>query len=330
MNARAGEPSAAMPARPVAVLGADGFIGSHLSRALGGAGHPVERFTSARPAYAGSRPAPGLLHAGTVVFAATRLSPAAAEHDPDRVHAELRLFAGLLRALRAVSPPPRVVLLSSGGTVYSPLHPPPYREEDPVAPNNAYGRMKAAMERMLLSDGYVEPVVARLSNVYGPGQRARRGQGVIAHWLQALSQGQPPVVHGAPGSVRDYLYVADAVDALVRVHDAGSVPAVLNVGSGVPVSLADLARLTCAAAGLSGAAVRCAAGRPVDRHSVWLETGRARAALGWSARTPLTVGLARTWSSVLGGRPPAAPAASGTPAAPGRASPEPRTIAAPW
>jgi UDP-glucose 4-epimerase len=194
--------------------------------------------------------------------------------------------------------PSRIVLSSSGGTVYASDGQPPYNEDDAVGPTNSYGAMKLDMERALLAQPSVEPVVLRLANVYGPGQRSRRGQGVIAHWLHAAAQGRPFVLHGDPASTRDYVYIDDTVDLLVRAHRAQRPPPeVINVGSGSPTTLARLAELIIEVTGSPAELlVRCP-GRPVDRSHAWLDVHRAGESLRWAPRTALPEGLRKTWMS---------------------------------
>ncbi len=269
------------------VVGAGGFIGSHLIRALQHTGDTMPG--------SGGEPPP----AKTVYFVAGRVTPSSAERSPEQITAEIASFRALLTSVACEDRPPRVVFASSGGTIYAPAGQPPYREDDAVAPNNAYGDMKLAMEQLLLTHPGVEPVVVRLANVYGPGQRPRRGLGVVAHWIHAVAHGQPIVVYGDPCSSRDFLYIDDAVDLLVRLHCADQVPTVVNAGCGVPVSLEQLARLILDAAGRQDLPTSRSAGRAVDRLHVWLDVERARVELGWQPRTSIREGLARTWASAV-------------------------------
>lgn len=266
------------------VVGGRGFIGSHLVTAL-------QRADCARTSHASSSTT-----VKTVFFVAGRVTPSSASQHLEQVAAELDAFRRLLATVACEAKPPRLVLASSGGTIYSPSGQPPYREDDQVGPNNAYGAMKLEMERILLAHPGVEPVAVRLANIYGPGQRPRRGLGVIAHWIHAVAQAQPLVLHGHPDSTRDYLYIDDAVNLLLRIHNAPSTPRIINAGSGSPTSLDRLARLVLQTAGRPNLPITYSASRPVDRMHVWLDIKRARTALGWVPRTSLHDGLTRTWA----------------------------------
>jgi UDP-glucose 4-epimerase len=286
---------------PLAVVGAAGFLGSALVAAARRAGLPVAAYTRATPfrTPAGA-PDDGLLAAGTVFWLASGITPAVAEADPDRVRADLAAFTSLLRAVRTLPDPPRVVLLSSGGTIYDPAAPPPYRETSPVRPRTAYGRAKreleAALRRSRLPAG--RAVAVRVSNVYGPGQPAVSGQGVVGHWLRAVAAGEPLVVYGDPGTVRDYVYVGDVAHALLAVHRAPALPPVLNVGSGAGTSLGELSRTVREVVGDPPPRCELRPARGFDGPHTWLDVTLAAEVLGWAPATPLRDGLAAAWQSV--------------------------------
>src|SRR5690349_3082366 len=88
-----------------------------------------------------------------------------------------------------------------------------------VAGDGVSGRHPTrALERLLLDRADTVPgVVLRLSNVYGPGQRVDKSQGVLAYWLRAAAAGKPVPLIGDPQARRDYVYVHDVVDCLLRV-----------------------------------------------------------------------------------------------------------------
>ncbi len=275
------------PERAAAVVGAGGFLGTHLCQALRLGGYPVITLQAGQ-----EMPC----DVTTVFFVAGRVTPANATESADLVAAELAAFRQTLDAAHCAGRSRRVVLASSGGTLYAQSCQPPYREGHPVAPNNAYGAMKLAMESMLLARGGIEPVAVRLANLYGPGQRARRGLGVVAHWIDALGAGRSITVLGEPDSTRDYLYSDDAVNLFVRLHSASQVPAVVNAGSGAPTTLAELARLMLDAAQCTNRQIHYAPSRAADRMHVWLSIDLAHATVGWAPLTTLPIGLARTWA----------------------------------
>lgn len=285
----------------VAVVGAAGFLGSALVAAARRCGLSPAGYTRADPCLlADGRPAPGVAGAGTVFWLASGITPAVAETSPGRVRADREAFAAFLSQVRDLQRPPRVVLLSSGGTVYDPAADPPYGESAPTRPRTAYGRAKLALEATLADAGLPEAVTLRVANVYGPGQPAVSGQGVVGYWLRAAAHGEPLTVYGDPAATRDYVHVDDVAAALLAVHraPAGALPPVLNVGSGVPTSLRTLAGAVRDAVGDPDLRVEQRPARGFDRTHTWLDVELAARTLGWRAGTPLAAGIAAAWRAV--------------------------------
>ncbi|GGS81306.1 UDP-glucose 4-epimerase [Planobispora rosea] len=287
------------------MIGAGGFIGSRLVTALEDAGHPVARFTREHPAVVDGRPAEGLRDAESVFFLATGLSPALAERRPELVSAEHSLFRRLMDAFADEGRRPVLVFASSGGTVYAPDARPPYPESAPTGATTAYGRAKLLLERELLGRAdAVQPVVVRLSNVYGPGQRIARGYGVLPHWLEAVVSGAPVRIFGDSSVVRDYVHVDDVVGGFLAVqrHVANGLrdrlPSVVNIGSGVPTSLEELLDIVTVTVGRQITVSR-EEGRSCDRKGNWLDASLAWRALGWRAEIDLKDGVRQCWDATL-------------------------------
>lgn len=283
-----------------AVVGANGFLGRALAAALESDGVRVSRFTRTHPCLSTGRPAPSLAGADTIFWAASSVNPAIAETDPGAVAGDHAAFVDVLDTLPPARRGRRVVLLSSGGTVYDPGAEPPYAETAPTRPHGAYGRAKLAMETALADAvvGVGERITLRLSNAYGPGQPAVRGQGVIAHWLDAARTGRALVMLGDPGTSRDYLFLADLTRALLAVHHhRGPLPAVLNVGSGTPTSLDELARTVLDVVADPDLRVRHDGRRTFDVSRTWLDVTAAADLLGWAATTSLRDGVAAAWAA---------------------------------
>lgn len=280
-----------------AVIGASGFIGGHLLRALSGDGIECAGYTRSTPVVSDSGELDqGLADADAIFWLASSIRPATASAS-DAADADLHALEGLLTQLdKSSRHSARVLALSSGGTVYDTRNPPPYSETSPVSPANAYGHAMLAME-MLLRDRWPNHVVLRAANAYGPGQPARRGQGVIAHWFDSILREQPIRMMGDPDTRRDYLYIDDLVEALRSAAANADSSQIVNVGSGVGTSLRELAE-----------AVERRAARPVeiehshqrsfDAPSTWLRVTLAETALGWRPTTSLEAGLAATWRSL--------------------------------
>jgi UDP-glucose 4-epimerase len=284
----------------IAVVGAAGFIGSALVRRCETDGVVCQQFTRARPFRTDlGELAPPLAYCDVVYWLASSIRPAVARAEASQ--ADLGAFRSLLGGLasRAGKGParrPRIVMVSSGGTVYDPTQPPPYSELAATKAVNDYGRAMLTLETEL-RERWPEHVVIRASNVYGPGQLARRGQGVIAHWFEAIATGTPIRVIGDPDSRRDYVFVDDLVAALISCGRDPSAPQTINIGSGIGTSLTALSNLVVSTAGRAVTVERASA-RSFDAPSTWLDISLAERSLGWRPRVALPEGLRRTWRVV--------------------------------
>lgn len=136
----------------------------------------------------------------------------------------------------------------------------------------------------------VEFTALALGNVYGPRQRPSGG--VIAAMLDAAQTGRAPTIFGDGRQTRDFIFIDDVVDALVRSGVKGS-GLVINIGTGEQTSISDLwGRI---AARIDGTlAPTMSPGRPHELARFAVAPIRARIHLAWSPWTGLDEGLSRT------------------------------------
>lgn len=300
------------------VLGAGGFIGTHLCAALRRAGDEVVAFGHGEsPSWAQNDPGATWVRGD---FADTALaaeaargcdvvfhligsrSPALSDSDPvadltGTVVATVRF----LEALRA-TPPRRLVFVSSGGTVYGPTDRLPIPEDAPTEPIGAYGINKLTIEKYLGLHHHrhgLDTCILRVANPFGEHQVCHRQQGVVAAFIDAAVHGRPISVMGDGSSVRDYVYVGDVAEAMVRAaHAPGLAERAFNIGSGRGRSLNEVA---AAVERVSGRPLERAAlpARPGDVPAVVLDIARAREVLGWQPATPWDTALERTYRWAL-------------------------------
>jgi UDP-glucose 4-epimerase len=258
-------------------------------------GTRVVEVTVDRPALlADATLVPDLRDASTVYWAASRINPLVAIEHPELVTQDSVDFEAFLAAATRQMPGATVVLLSSGGTVYG-SSPPPHSEDTIPRPISAYGRAKLRLETML-QEASIRSVIARVSNAYGPGQSPAPGQGVIAHWLKALDDEEPVTVFGDLSTVRDYVFIEDVTDLLASAHLRPGVPGVLNVGSGMPTSLASVVDAIHSVVGNRRLEIDFEPKRPFDLTAAWLDVSLAASSMGWKATTSLDEGIRRMWA----------------------------------
>lgn len=112
----------------------------------------------------------------------------------------------------------RVFLASSVGGAYAGSQHPPFTEETPTAPLSAYGETKLAMEQSLRTAagrfGF-RGFIARITNLYGPGQDLGKGQGLISVIVESYVTGRPVSIYVPLDTLRDYIYVDDCARVVI-------------------------------------------------------------------------------------------------------------------
>jgi UDP-glucose 4-epimerase len=139
----------------------------------------------------------------------------------------------------------------------------------------------------------------RLTNTYGPRQLIKHNrQGFIGWFIRQAVRGEEIQLFGDGQQKRDFDYVDDVVDALLR---AGAMEAadgeVFNLGGEAPVALIDLAKMLVEIAGRGGAYRLVpfpAERKKIDIGDFYADTTKIRTTLGWQPRVRLRDGLART------------------------------------
>jgi UDP-glucose 4-epimerase len=190
----------------------------------------------------------------------------------------------------------KVVVAASGGTLYgevAPRHLPAKesQKQAPVSPYGVSGRMVLEYLRVYRQLHDLEYTALALSNVYGPRQDPEVGGAVVAVFAAQLTADEPCTIHGDGEQTRDFLYVDDCVDALVRAGERGD-GLVINVGTGVQTSVNELYAGMAAAAGVDRPA-RLAAARTGELQRSALDASRAAIQLGWTPWTSLAEGTGR-------------------------------------
>jgi nucleoside-diphosphate-sugar epimerase len=206
----------------------------------------------------------------------------------------------LLEACRVFNPGVAIVFPSSR-LVYGKPRYLPVDEKHPLDPESIYAAHKLAVENYHLIYGRLyglKATVLRISNPYGPFQSGEgRAYGIANSFIQAAVSGRPITLFGDGSQRRDYLYIDDLVDALLR---AAYVPKsrgrVYNIGDGQGTSLLELAEMAVLEAG-RGEIARV----PWPEEYRAIETGDylsdislARHELGWNPVTAIREGIART------------------------------------
>jgi dTDP-glucose 4,6-dehydratase len=216
----------------------------------------------------------------------------------------------LLDAIRA-TPVERFILISSS-EVYGTAERAPMDEEHPLNPCSPYAATKAGADRLAFSYWYtygLPIVMVRPFNNYGARQHPEK---VVPRFITQALRDEPLTIHGDGHASRDWLYVEDDAEAIAAIIDApleNVAGEVLNVATGVDISVEDVASRVLEALGKPASLKRYIDERPgqVDRHIG--TTDKMTRLTGWSARTSFDEGLERTvrwyreneawWQSIL-------------------------------
>jgi dTDP-glucose 4,6-dehydratase len=201
----------------------------------------------------------------------------------------------LLDAIRE-RPVERFILISSS-EVYGTAESAPMDEEHPLNPRSPYAATKAGADRLAYSywTTYGLPIViVRPFNNYGPRQHPEK---LVPRFITQALDDEPLTIHGDGHASRDWLYVGDDAEAIEQVIAAPIdelAGEVINVATGVDISVGEVAELVLDVLGKPGSLTCNVDERPgqVDRHIG--STDKAERLLGWHARTSFADGLERT------------------------------------
>jgi UDP-glucose 4-epimerase len=194
----------------------------------------------------------------------------------------------------------KVVFASTGGAIYGECDR-PATEDAPRRPISPYGTAKLAAEEYIQMYNRLDAashVVLRYGNVYGPRQDPHGEAGVVAIFMSRLRDGERPRIFGDGTQTRDYVYVADGVEAALAAlrNDGGT----FNVATEKETSVVELLERIQRVAGTNIEA-EFADPRPGELQRSVLDVSRAASELRWRPSHDLAAGLDETWGWISAG-----------------------------
>ncbi|MCL2544551.1 MAG: NAD-dependent epimerase/dehydratase family protein [Clostridia bacterium] len=202
----------------------------------------------------------------------------------------------LLDAMVGLPSPPKLLFVSSGGTVYGEGKRFPLSEQEAPAPICKYAAHKLAIEKYIhlyhVCHG-LDYRVARLANPYSARAFLAKRQGAIPIFIELMRRGEPITVWGDGEHRRDYIHIDDALRGIGAILGYDGPERVFNVGTGASVSTNALLALIAEELGVADPDVRHTAARACDVRANRLDIGLLKACTGWEPRISLGEGVRR-------------------------------------
>lgn len=190
----------------------------------------------------------------------------------------------------------KVAFISSGGTVYGKEATCPLSEETPTNPISSYGIQKITIEKLLYLYNYMYGLdyrIIRLANPYGPYQRPNGVLGAVTTFTYKAIKREEIQVYGDGSVVRDYIYIDDAINAIIKVVNGENKHHTFNLGCGYGTSIKELLLTIEKALGIELKIVY-RAGRTVDVPVNYLDISRYEKYYGKLNPISLEEGIKRT------------------------------------
>lgn len=295
----------------VLVLGGNGFIGSHIVDALLEEGHQVCVFDRTYERYRSpltnveyflseftniSLLAEALEGVDLVYHLISTTVPSTSNLSPsDDIQSNLINTVRLLDLIVQMKVP-RIIFLSSGGTVYGIPKTTPIPETHPLNPICSYGIVKIAIEHYLYMYHQLyalDYVVIRASNPYGERQGHKGVQGVIGTFLGKAKYSEEIQVWGDGSIIRDYIYIGDLAKFCMKATHATN-SGVYNVGSGIGHSISEIIEIIEAEVG-QNLLFKKMPRRDYDIPKIILDISKAKITFDWEPETEFHQGIKKSW-----------------------------------
>ncbi|MEM0011146.1 MAG: NAD-dependent epimerase/dehydratase family protein [Candidatus Bathyarchaeia archaeon] len=185
----------------------------------------------------------------------------------------------------------KLMIYLSSAAVYGEPASLPVSETHLTNPTSPYGLSKLMGEEVVrfYSKYGLKYVILRLFNVYGFGQ-SKAYAGVITRFIERAVKGLPPIIYGDGNQTRDFIHVNDVSEAIKRAIENNVVNETLNIGSGVPTKIRDLAELVMKITKLNRKPIYRGP-RIGDIKHIYASISKAESLMGFKPRINLNEGL---------------------------------------
>lgn len=304
------------------LIGGSGFIGSHVAPLLAASGReltvvgrsaaPLRKLPPGTKYVSGDYGDPLLLQqlmsqTDEVIDLAYATVPQSSFADPIfDIQGNLPPSVSMLRCA-ADAGVRRVVLISSGGTVYGVARSLPVNEEHPTHPISPYGITKLTIEKygmMFHQLAGLPVIVVRPGNAFGPGQLPDKGQGFVATAIARVLSNREVTLFGREGTVRDYIHVTDLARGIISALERGQPGRCYNIGTGIGKSNLDVLKTIETLAFAHGRRIelQISEQRGFDVPANILDSTKLTEVSGWTPLVPFEEGIEDTWNFLASAR----------------------------
>jgi len=301
------------------IYGGGGFIGSHLCDKLLGSGYDVTVFDKLNFSkkniqhiqdqikiiegdFNNEFDLINSLQGVDYVFHLVSTTLPASSNDNPEYDAETNLISSLKLFKECVALKiKKIIFLSSGGTVYGIPSEIPVKENYSANPVCSYGIIKRTIEEYLFLYNYLygqQYYVFRLSNPYGERQNPNSSQGAIGVFLSKVIKNETIEIWGDGETVRDYIYVKDAVEVLAKSVSADTDVRVFNLSTGIGHTLNQIVETIGNVSGKKITPVFKKA-RKLDVPVNILDNSKVKNAFGWKPLTSIEEGIKNTFDYLI-------------------------------
>lgn len=189
----------------------------------------------------------------------------------------------------------KFIFISSGGAIYGEQDYFPADEEHPTRPLSPYGITKLTGEKYVYFYHHVynlKFVILRYANIYGPRQNPKGEAGVVAIFSNRMLAGEQPIINGNGIQTRDYIFVADIVNANLKALEYNDND-YFNIGTGIETNVNELFHRLNHLTNANAKEVHASA-QPGEQLRSVLNIKKAKELLNWSPKVSLNEGLAKT------------------------------------
>lgn len=303
--------------KKILILGADGFLGSNLTRSLlkdekynlrafdlfrNGQSRNLEDIRNEIEIFPGNflnkddirRALDGVEYVFHYISLTT---PGSSINDP-LIDVETNIKGSLVLFDECVkNKVKRVIFSSSGGAIYGNQNKNKLSEEDATNPISPYAISKLTIEKYLeyYKNHYgLDYLILRYANPYGPGQNIVGSQGIIPIFLNLIKERGSLTIFGDGKNIRDYIYIDDAINITKTIFAKKTKYSLYNVGSGDGASINEVVKIMKEITGKK-IKINQKPSRDIDVRKILLDTRKIIDETGYIPKISLKDGIQKTW-----------------------------------